>query len=383
MKHLIFRLLLLLPLLSFLLFAAPAMAIGHSRDRSLFRTSACFDLLASIQYCDKVLERTEYFGHLAGDSLFRARTAEINGHLRASNLCNFYHRFGGDKDDLRTCVGFFNRLSPTTCGSAEDTAWTETILRLQPQLAYVLTALCESGFADYWETAVRPRLEEKIDSYPIATETLEEIHRALNHMAGPQALPGEFSKIYVLDIENAFSLADESFCCTYRIIDRELERQIRLDFRHIYLHENLHRLPLSEGLLARLDELEVRDEFYRAQEAVARSHHEGRNEAFIMAAEVYLSRKLGFRDAGSVYDEFREYVGGSLVLAPIIYIHLDKKTADVSFDDFIAGLFASGKIEAGRIRKQYERAMAALKRNAETAERKKASRPALNVFTTE
>lgn len=380
MKHLIFRLLLLLPLLPA---AAPATFAGNRSGLSLFRTSVCFDLLASIQHCDEVLQHAEYFGRLAGDSLFSACTAEINERLRASNLCNFYHRFGGDKDDLRACVGFFNRLSPAMCGTAEDTAWTRQIVELQPQLHYVLTALCENGFEDYWETTVRPRLEEKIGGYPIATKTLKQIHRAINRLAGPQALSGEFSKIYVLDIDNAFSLADESFCCTYRIIDREMERKLRLNFLNIYIHENLHRLPLSEELLARLDELEVQDGFYRAQEAVVRSHHEGRNEAFIVAAEVYLSHALGLRDARNVYDEFREYVGGSLVLAPIVYVHMDSKASGQSFDDFITGLFVSEKIAAGRVKEQYEQAMDSVRREAGTDKRKKASRPASNVFTTE
>ncbi|MDE7069102.1 MAG: hypothetical protein K2O63_01105 [Alistipes sp.] len=356
MKHLAFRL--LLPLL---LAAAAATFAGNRSGRSLFRTSACFDLLASIQHCDKVLQHTEYFGRLADDSLFTACADEINERLRASTLCNFYHRFGGDKDNLHACVRFFESLPPADTTHA---AWTQQIVELRPQLHYVLATLCENGFEDYWKTTVRPRLEEKIDNYPIAAETLEQIHRTINRLAGPQALPEELSKIYVLDIDNAFSLADESFCCTYRIIDREMERKLRLNFLNIYIHENLHRLPLSEESIARLDELEKQDGFYRTQEAVARSHREGRNEAFIVAAEVYLSHALGLRDARNVYDEFREYVGGSLVLAPIVYVHLDSKASDQSFDDFITGLFVSGKIAAGRVREQYEQAMAELRRSA-------------------
>ena len=356
MMHLAFRL--LLPLL---LAAAAATFAGNRSGRNLFRTSACFDLLASIQHCDKVLQHTEYFGRLAGDSLFTACADEINERLRASTLCNFYHRFGGDKDNLHACVRFFESLPPADTAHA---AWTQQIVELRPQLHYVLTALCENGFEDYWKTTVRPRLEEKIDNYPIAAETLEQIHRTINRLAGPQALPEELSKIYVLDIDNAFSLADESFCCTYRIIDREMERKLRLNFLNIYIHENLHRLPLSEESIARLDELEKQDGFYRTQEAVARSHREGRNEAFIVAAEVYLSHALGLRDARNVYDEFREYVGGSLVLAPIVYVHLDSKASDQSFDDFITGLFVSGKIAAGRVKEQYEQAMAELRRSA-------------------
>lgn len=104
-----------------------------------------------------------------------------------------------------------------------------------------------------------------------------------------------------------------------------------------------------------------KDDFYRVNEEVASSHGEGLNEAFVVAAEVYISHKIGRRDSESVYREFKEYVDGSLVLAPIVYIHLPEKRVDETFNDFLIGLFNRGDITPGNVKAEYERAMSTLK----------------------
>lgn len=59
----------------------------------------------------------------------------------------------------------------------------------------------------------------------------------------------------------------------------------------------------------------------------------------------------------NVYDEFAEYVDGSLVLAPIIYVHLNEKDKKESLNDFILRLFDNGTIKAGSIKSEYQKAM--------------------------
>lgn len=99
------------------------------------------------------------------------------------------------------------------------------------------------------------------------------------------------------------------------------------------------------------------DDFYRDSEKVARHHNEGRNEAFVVAAEAFISHKIGRRDNKSVYDEFKEYVDGSLVLAPIIYVHLPDKQKDESLNSFILRLFDNGTIKEGCVKTEYDKAM--------------------------
>ena len=99
--------------------------------------------------------------------------------------------------------------------------------------------------------------------------------------------------------------------------------------------------------MAKLGELD-KDPFYNNKEAIAQKHGEGRNEAFVVAAEVYISEKL---------DEFSQYVDGSLVLAPIIYTNLSYRNRNESYNDFLLRLFENGTLKAGEIETNYNDAM--------------------------
>ena len=146
----------------------------------------------------------------------------------------------------------------------------------------------------------------------------------------------------ILDIQNAFNLLDETFCCTPLLLDSELEKTYHLDFLKVYIHENLHRLNVSNALMERLSDLAA-DDFYKEHEETAMSHNEGGNEAFVVAAEVFLSHKLGRRSDKDVVNEFKEYVDGSLVLAPIIYVHLEERLPTETYNEFLLRLFDNAK----------------------------------------
>ncbi len=185
---------------------------------------------------------------------------------------------------------------------------------------------------------------------------LKSINSSLKDFALPDSIPDTHSKIFILDIDNAFNLSDESFCCTPLILDPEIEKQLRLNFVNIYIHENLHSLNISPDLMGKLNEL-YNDSFYKEKEEAAKNHNEGGNEAFVVAAEVFISNKLGLRDNQSVYDEFLQYVDGSLVLAPIIYVNLPNRTKDESYNDFLLRLFAEGALKVGNIEQSHNNAM--------------------------
>lgn len=325
----------------------------------LFTTSRCFDLIASLQYFDKIKNLTQ-FSHLASDSAFIQKLQHVNDNVTASKLCNLYSSFGGDKDNADNCVTFFREMVSNDSLAHTNAGWIENIIGLQPELAYCLSRLYDAGYSDYWDNEVKPVLERYINSYPVSDETLDGIHDALTEFSGSEVLPQVHSNIYILNIDNAFNLSDESFCCTPLLLDPELEKKFRLDFLNVYTHENLHRLSISEELMKRLDEL-MSDDFYREKEIVARSHNEGRNEAFVVASEVFISHNIGRRDIKGVYDEFNEYVDGSLVLAPIIYVHLLDKGKEESLNDFILRLFDNGTIKVGKVEAEYNKAMSQIK----------------------
>lgn len=327
---------------------------GVNSFGEVFNTSKCFDLLCSPQYIDHLKDDSR-FAELCVDPDFIANVAEINSNCSASKLCNLYSEIGGDKGDISKCLFTIQHLDSLAC----DIKWAKGILSVQPQLAYVMQRLVDSGYSEYWNETIYPTLKSHIDNYSLNHDLLEAINDSLTHFFFPQALPDTQSKIYVLDIDNAFNLSDESFCCTPLILDPEIEKQLRLNFMNIYIHENLHNLYLSPELMAKLGELDS-DTFYRSKESIAQKHGEGRNEAFVVAAEVYISNRLGIRDPQNVYDEFSQYVDGSLVLAPIIYTYLTNRNHGESYNDFLLRLFETGILKSGAVETNYNDAMASI-----------------------
>lgn len=340
---------------------------GTNCDSRIFTTSKSFDIIASLQYFDKIKDVPQ-FCNLTTDSAFMSRLSHVNDNVKASKLCNFYSIYGGDKNSTDSCVVFFNNIKLNDSIKRSDAEWIRNIVELQPEITYCISALNAAGYSDYWDNVIEPILERHIDAYPVSEKMLDDIHDALTEFSGPEILPPTHSNTYILNIDNAFNLSDESFCCTPLLLDVELEKKFRLDFLKVYIHENLHRLSVSEELMCKLDEL-MTDDFYHENENVARSHNEGRNEAFVVAAEAFISQQIGRRDNRSVYDEFKEYVDGSLVLAPIVYVHLPDKQKDESLNSFILRLFDNGTIKAGSVKAEYDRAMRQLESKIVSDER--------------
>ena len=317
----------------------------------VFNTSKSFDLLCLPQHIDHIKDDTR-FAELCSDSVFIANISEVNSNYRASKLCNLYSEIHGDKDDITKCLFTIQHLDSL----ARDIDWAKGIISVQPQLYYVLKKLVEHGYSDYWDNMIYPKLKSHIDNYPLNEDLLNNINQSLTHFFLPESLSDTHSKIYILDIENAFNLSDESFCCTPLILNPEIEKQLRLNFMNIYIHENLHNLHISPDLMGKLGELDC-DSFYRSKEDVAQKHGEGRNEAFVVAAEVFISHNLGIRDEQNVFDEFSEYVDGSLVLAPIIYVNLPNRMQDETYNDFLIRLFDNGVLKSGKIMDNYNNSM--------------------------
>lgn len=318
----------------------------------IFNTSKAFDLLCAPQYIDRIKEDAR-FSELCSDSVFISDVSVVNSNCSASKLCNLYAEINGDKDDVTKCLFAIQHLDSL----AHDVEWAKGILLVQPQLYNILKELVEHGYSDFWDSKVYPKLKSHIDNYNLNQDLLNNINQSLADFFLPETLSDTQSKIFILDIENAFNLSDESFCCTQMILNPEIEKQLRLNFMNIYIHENLHNLHLSDELMGKLGQLDG-DSFYKSKEDIAQKHGEGRNEAFVVAAEVYISHNLGIRDNGSVHEEFSQYVDGSLVLAPIIYVNLPDRTQGESYNDFLIRLFDSGILKPGAIRDNYDKAMA-------------------------
>ena len=350
-----------------LLMAIVCQASFQIQAQNIFHTSVCYDLLSTIDQCEDMDKLDPFYSEtgLVNDSLFIANACKIHKKVRASNLCNLYSTARLDKNNTRQCIRFFSELD--TCKLPENYkgAWLERILSVKDELTVYLSAMEEAGYGDYWKLKVEPKLLKSIADYTINPGLLDDIHREINALAGPEPLSDEYPKTYVLDIGNAFNLLDETFCTTYMLLDREIAKKFRIDFIQVYIHENLHRLQISPKTMQRLEELKRSDEFYRKNEAKAEKFREGLNEAFVVAAESYISHKLGLKTTSEVYTEFTSYCDGTLVLAPIIYTHLPEKGSDETFDSFINHLFDEKIISAGNIKNQYDHDIMDIKANSD------------------
>lgn len=338
-------------LLTIIIFTLLPWSISYGE---VFNTSKSLDLLCLPQYIDHIKDDTQ-FAELCSDSVFIANISDVNSNCSASKLCNLYSEIHGDKDDITKCLFSIQNLDSV----ARDVEWAKDILLVQPQLSYICQKLVEHGYSDYWDNTIYPKLKSHIDNYNLNKDLLNNINQSLAEFFLPETLSDTQSKIYILDIENAFNLSDESFCCTPLILNPEIEKQLRLNFMNIYIHENLHNLHISPELMEKLSELDS-DPFYRSKEDIAEKHGEGRNEAFVVAAEVFISHKLGIRDNQNVFDEFSQYVDGSLILAPIIYLNLPNRIPNESYNDFLIRLFDNGILRAGAIKDNYDKDMSAL-----------------------
>lgn len=256
---------------------------------------------------------------------------------------------GGSKDDPEQVVEFFASFDPESLPQKVRGAWIDEICSVRDELSYCLQRLAQAGYAQYWQEQVRPCLNNAIEQYRIAPEQLGAIHQEITRLAGGQPLDATGSRIYILgNIDNAFALLDETFCCTPLLLDPETARQYRIDFMQVYIHENLHRLSLSGELLDMLQTLYDNDDFYRTHEDRARAYGEGGNEAFVVAAERYVSRRLGRIDDKQVLDEFLVYCDGTHVLAPIVYRYLPTCGTESPSTAFSAGCStaASGRAKS-------------------------------------
>lgn len=327
--------------------------------QELFHTSVCYDLLSTIDKFDNINKLDKFYTEtkLINDSIFIACASTIHKTVRASNLCNIYSTSQSDKDDILQCINFFSTLQTNNVPNQFKGEWLNRIINIKEKLIIYLTSMYNAGYGTYWRNNIEPKLLKCINDYKISPMLLDSIHSEINTIAGPEPLDNDYPKMYVLDIDNAFNLLDETFCTTYLLLDKEISKKYRINFIQVYIHENLHRLRISNKTIKRLEQLKQSDEFYLVNETKAINFMEGLNEAFVVAAESYISHRLGLKTISDVYTEFVTYCEGTLVLAPIIYIHLSEKDNNETFDSFINRLFDEKKIAAGKIQEQYKKAL--------------------------
>ena len=92
-------------LVSIILIVAQIVNAKKTVSEDLFATSKCLDLIASLQYFDKLNDAPQ-FKKLVADSVFMSNLCKVNENVSASKLCNLYITFHGDKNDTDSCQIF-------------------------------------------------------------------------------------------------------------------------------------------------------------------------------------------------------------------------------------------------------------------------------------
>lgn len=91
---------------------------GTNCGSRIFTTSKSFDIIASLQYFDKIKD-VSHFNNLTSDSVFMSCLSHVTENVKASKLCNLYSIFDGDKNNTDSCVVFFNNMPVITTVHAE------------------------------------------------------------------------------------------------------------------------------------------------------------------------------------------------------------------------------------------------------------------------
>ena len=201
------------------LFLFCALTFSQSPQKSpnnykVFHTSVCFDLLSSFASYEELLEHSFFEHSLAKDSVFISEVQTINDKIRPSNICNFYASLPTNKDDIDTCLAFFLSVKQKDIPDKWQGKYIENVFSVLPQIQNCIRKLIDAGFEQFWEQHIFPKLENAIVGFSFKDGILDQIHSELIKMSGNGKLNEEYSKIYILDIDNAFSLNDETFCCT-------------------------------------------------------------------------------------------------------------------------------------------------------------------------
>ena len=146
-----------------IVFAINALVIYAKENyaEGLFTTSKCFDLIASLQYFDKIKDAPQ-FSHLAADSVFMKHLNTINENVTASKLCNFYATFNGNRNDTDSCVLFFRDLNENPLLESEGSDWIKNIVNLQQDLYHCISNLNAAGYSEYWESEIKPTLDKYV-----------------------------------------------------------------------------------------------------------------------------------------------------------------------------------------------------------------------------
>lgn len=228
------------------------------------------------------------------------------------------------------------------------------------ELIDVIKALKEKGYPEYWQTEIKPIVEEECEELEakLSAYSVESIITDVDAFLGPDYRSDAFEiTIYLSYFSLPISYAlpgnqsVHSFSKT-EPIDAE-------GFVSTLIHELLHKLEPSDELKAYYKDLLSKDTFFAEKhDYLINVMKSGDNEDYVIGAEAYLTEKLGVASRENFYDSIQRSHSGSTVIAPVIYSQLiEQGGSSGDYNSFLTGLFRNKAIEAGKVQKQFYSAL--------------------------
>jgi len=224
------------------------------------------------------------------------------------------------------------------------------------ELIDVIKALKENGYPEYWQTEIKPIVEQKCDELEakLSQYSVEGIITDVDTFLGT----GYQSETHEITIYLAYFNLPVSYAlpCNQSVHSFSKTDPINeTDFVSTLVHELLHKFKPGDELKSYYKELLEKDKFFAEKhDYLINKMMSGENEDYVIAAEAYLAEKLGVASRHGFYDKMERSNGASTVLAPIVYSQLiAQEGSGGNYDKFLIELFQNKTIEAGKVEEQF------------------------------
>ena len=256
------------------------------------------------------------------------------------------------------------RLMASDYGTTKN--WQQWV-ELKPHVEVVLRYLSAQDFEGYWRTNLLPEVTAKI---PALKQELQayDVVGDLERFLGDYRFDRETLTLYVLSLAQPHELRLDSQR-RYTSLKHPLRPTVR-SFYHEMLHPYCDRL-VDSLLAADFKALQQDTLLQQSLQLVATNGQPNDFEALfskdlVMAAELWVGERRQLI-SGQYHDDnqgtaeaVRSFLktkdGGAHVLAAVIYSYLESglKLERISYYVFIKDLFASGRLQPGKIASRYE-----------------------------
>ena len=242
-----------------------------------------------------------------------------------------------------------------------DLEWVDSVFMRLGQskalLQQILEALKWTGYDEYWRAKILPVVSRKCEELEagLSDYSVGRILAEINDLLGPR---------YHLDFSpKPIYLTYFGYALAYRVPDNSSVHSFKADrpietgkFVGTFTHELLHNYDPGESVREHLNRL-LESQFL-ARNHEMRQYYWGTpsDEDLIIAAEKYISVRLGAVSDESAFHHLYTNYDGTSVLGVVIYDNMSaEKLGHREYDRFLLSLFHEGIIQPATLEDEYYR----------------------------